>query len=230
MISIKENKSKKEKLRTTKDFQQAQLSQGQNVGLINLGCARNLVDSQAILGNLKRQGHRIVDLNKAQIAIVNTCGFIEEAKKESIETILELIDLKKKGRIKKVIVSGCLAQRYSKELSAEFPEIDALIGTPKFEKQTLLPQVYLTPPHYAYVKICESCYNACSFCAIPKIKGKFSSRTIESILNEIRGLDQRKVKEINLIGQDITAYGMDITHEKSLARLLKEIASGTEHI
>ena len=197
--------------------------EGSRVGVINLGCARNLVDSQIILGRLKQNGHRVVDVKTADIAIINTCSFIEEAKKESIDTILDLIELKKKGRIKKIIVAGCLAQRYGTQLAQEFKEVDAIVGTLALEKEGIPTQVPLTPAHFAYVKICESCFNQCSFCVIPKIKGKFSSRTIESVVDEVKALDEKGVKEINIIGQDITAYGMDIYREKSLARLLKSL-------
>lgn len=216
--------------KTTKDFNKERQSQGRTVGIINLGCARNLVDSQTILSNLKRKGHRIVDFSDSEIAIVNTCAFIDEAKQESIDTIIELLELKKKGKIKKVIVAGCLAQRYHKELSEEFKDIDAIIGAQKLDRNDIPSDVSLTPKHFAYVKISESCYNKCSFCIIPKLKGKFVSRTIESVLSEIKRLDQQGVVEINLIGQDITAYGMDLYHELSLARLLKEIVKVTENI
>lgn len=215
---------------STGDFQHERIREGQKVGVVNLGCARNLVDSQEILGRLKKSGHRIVDLGQAEVAIVNTCSFIEDAKKESIDMIVDLLELKKQGRLKKVIVAGCLAQRYGKELAEEFKDIDAIIGTPTFVKDQVPDQVYLTPKHFAYVKICESCYNRCSFCAIPGIKGKFSSRRIESVLEEIKRLDQQGVREINLIGQDITAYGIDLYHEYSLARLLKEIVKVAKNI
>lgn len=215
---------------TTQDFHKERLSTGQKVGVINLGCARNLVDSQEILGRLKKTGNRIVDIEHADVAIVNTCSFVADAKKESIDTILELLELKKQGKLKKVIVAGCLAQRYGKELAAEMKGIDAIVGTPSFLKNEVADQVSLTPKHFAYVKICESCYNRCSFCAIPGIKGKFSSKTIESVLEEIKRLDKAGVKEVNIIGQDITAYGMDLYREKSLARLLKEIVKVAENI
>ena len=200
------------------------------VGIVNLGCARNLVDSQIILGRLKKKGHYITEAQMADVAILNTCSFIEEAKKESIDAILDLVELKRQGKIKKVIVAGCLAQRYANELVKEIKGVDAYVGALSLEKAKFHPQVSLTPKHFAYVKICESCYNQCSFCAIPKIKGKFSSRTIESVIEEVKALDRRGVKEINIVGQDITAYGMDIYRKKSLARLLKEIAAATEHI
>jgi len=217
-------------VKTTQDFQKERLSAGQKVGVINLGCARNLVDAQMMLGRLKKNGHRIVQAADAQTVIVNTCSFIEEARKESIDTILDLIELKKEGKIKKVIVAGCLAQRYGRDLAQEFPDVDAFVGTPTLSRDNMPPQLQLTPKHFAYVKICESCFNACSFCAIPKIKGKFISRTIESIVKEVRELDAQGVKEINIIGQDITAYGMDVYRQKSLARLLKELVKAVKNV
>ena len=217
-------------VRTTKDFQTQRASQGQKVGVINLGCARNLVDAQSILGRLKKNGHRIVDVEHADNVIVNTCSFIEEARQESIDTILDLIELKKQGKIKKVIVAGCLAQRYGQDLVKELEGVDAFIGTPSLNREETPSQFQLTPKHFAYVKICESCFNACSFCAIPKIKGKFVSRSIESVVKEVKALDARGVKEINIIGQDITAYGMDIYREKTLAKLLKELAKVVDNI
>jgi len=217
-------------VKTTQDFQKERLSAGQKVGVINLGCVRNLVDAQMMLGRLKKNGHRIVDAKEAQTVIVNTCSFIEEARKESIDTILDLIELKRKGKIKKVIVAGCLAQRYGRDLAKEFSAVDAFVGTPTLNRQETPTQLQLTPKHFAYVKICESCFNVCSFCAIPNIKGKFISRTIESIVKEVRELDARGVKEINIIGQDITAYGMDIYRQKSLARLLKELVGAIKNI
>jgi len=217
-------------MKTTADFQKERLSAGQKVGVINLGCARNLVDAQMLLGRLKKNGHRIVRAGDAETVIVNTCSFIEEARQESIDTILDLVELKKQGKIKKVIVAGCLAQRYGKDLAKEFSEVDAFIGTPTLNREGNPAQLQLTPKHFAYVKICESCFNACSFCAIPKIKGKFISRTIESVVKEVAALDARGVKEINIIGQDITAYGMDLYRQKSLARLLKELVGVVKNI
>lgn len=217
-------------IRTTKELQDHQASYGQKVGVINLGCARNLVDSQMILGRLKKNGHRIVDVEHADIAIVNTCSFIEDARKESIDTILDLLELKKQGKIKKVIVAGCLAQRYGKDLVKELKGVDAFVGTPSLNRDDMPAQLQLTPKHFAYVKICESCFNACSFCAIPKIKGKFVSRSIESIAKEVQGLDKQGVKEVNIIGQDITAYGMDIYRQKTLAKLLSHICKDLKNI
>ncbi len=217
-------------MRTTRDFQKERLSAGQKVGVVNLGCARNLVDAQMMLGRLKRNGQRIVEAQEAETVIVNTCSFIEESRKESIDTILDLLELKKQGKIKKVVVAGCLAQRYGRDLAKEFPDVDAFVGTPALPRDRMPDQMQLTPKHFAYVKICESCFNACSFCAIPKIKGKFVSRSIESIVEEVKGLDAQGVKEINIIGQDITAYGMDLYREKSLARLLKELVKVLQNI
>lgn len=221
--------------RTTAALKQKLLSEGSSqkkptVGIINLGCARNLVDSQIILGRLKKNGHRIVEAQHADVAIVNTCSFIEEAKAESVGVILDLIELKNKGKIKKLVVAGCLAQRYANKLIGELKGVDAYVGALALEKAKFHPQVSLTPQHFAYVKICESCYNQCSFCAIPKIKGKFSSRTVESILEEIKFLDRKGVREVNIVGQDITAYGMDLYRKKSLAKLLKEMVSATNNI
>ena len=203
---------------------------GKSVGVVNLGCARNLVDSQVILGRLKRNGHHIVNIEESDVAIVNTCGFIEEAKRESIDAIVDLLELKKKGKLKKVIVAGCLAQRYGDELAKEFRDIDAIVGVQQLQKDDVPDQELLTPGHFAYVKICESCYNRCGFCIIPKIKGKFISRTMESILEEIKRLDAQGVKEVHIIGQDITAYGMDVYLKKSLAKLLKRIVAVTKNI
>ena len=210
-------------MKTTVDFQKERLGAGQKVGVINLGCARNLVDAQMLLGRLKKNGHRIVEADQAETVIVNTCSFVEDARKESVDTILDLIELKKQGKIKKIIVAGCLAQRYGKDLVNEFKGVDAFVGTPTLNRDNMPEQMQLTPQHFAYVKICESCFNACSFCVIPKIKGKFVSRTIESVVKEVADLDAKGVKEINIIGQDITAYGMDIYRTKSLAKLLTEL-------
>jgi ribosomal protein S12 methylthiotransferase len=217
-------------VKTAQDFQKKRLSAGQKVGVVNLGCARNLVDAQMMFGRLKKNGHRIAQVAQAQTVIVNTCSFIEEARKESIDAILDLIELKRKGKIEKVIVAGCLAQRYGKDLAQEFPGVDAFVGTPTLNREENPTQLQLTPSHFAYVKICESCFNTCSFCAIPQIKGKFISRTIESIVREVRELDAQGVKEINIIGQDITAYGMDVYRQKSLSRLLKELVKVCKNI
>ena len=213
--------------RTLKELHDERLHQGAGcarVAVVNLGCVRNTVDSQGIIGVLERKGHALSSLDKADVVVVNTCGFIEDAKKESIDTILELLALKKRGRIKKVIVAGCLAQRYAKDLVKEFKDVDAFVGVQSLSREALQADPRLTPPYYAYVKICESCFNACSFCAIPAIKGKFASRSMEAVVADVKRLDERGVKEINIIGQDVTAYGLDIYRRKALADLLKKVA------
>ena len=220
------------------------------VNLVSLGCARTLVDSEVALGDLAQKGYSIVrDLGAADVAIVNTCGFIEEAKAESIETILRLCDMKKRGRLKAVVVLGCLAQRHGEELRKELSEVDAIVGTNNFgdlaavleplkAKQKIYkvepkpyylldentPRYQLTPGHYAYVKISEGCLNACSYCAIPKMKGVHRSRSVESIVAEIRSIaSSRKISEINLIGQDTAAFGYDVDKKFGLPALLRAV-------
>ena len=191
------------------------------IGILSLGCPRNLVDSENILGRLNLKGFPIVDINKADIAVVNTCAFIEDAKKESVDAILDLIELKKEGRLKKVIVYGCLTQRYKEVLRKELPEVDAFVGKVSLNHE--LKRYPLTPKHYVYLKICEGCVNNCSFCIIPKIKGKFTSLERGSILKKVEALNQERLSEINIIGQDITGYGIDLCRETKLAEILKEI-------
>ncbi len=200
------------------------------VGLINLGCVRNTVDSQDILGRLRAKGYALSASEEADVVIVNTCSFIDDAKKESIDTILELAALKKAGRIKKIIVTGCLAERYAKEMAGELPEVDAFVGTMRLRADHRQSDIQLTPPHYAYLKICESCYNACSFCIIPKLKGPFRSRRMEAVLEDVRRMDSDAVREINIVGQDITAYGMDLYRQKKLAALLQGIARSLKEV
>lgn len=200
----------------------------QKIGILSLGCPRNLVDSEIILSRLKLKGYLIVDLKDADIGILNTCSFIKEAKQESIEAILDLIDLKKQGQLKKILVYGCLTQRYKEKLLASFKEVDAFVGCISLNHTK--KSCSLTPKHYAYVKICEGCINNCSFCIIPKIKGKFTSRSIESIIEEVRVLDRQSVVEINIIGQDISLYGKDIYGKCKLTELLKSILNNTRNI
>lgn len=198
------------------------------VGVLSLGCPRNLVDSESILGRLCSKGYSVVDLDKADIALVNTCAFIEEAKKESIEAILELIALKKEGRLKKVIVYGCLSQRYKDALRKELPEVDAFIGRVSLNHTS---QRYpITPGHFAYLKICEGCVNACSFCIIPKIKGRFVSRAPDSIAGEVKRFNAAGISELNIIGQDITGYGLDLKEKTDLASLIRRIAETAQAI
>ena len=219
-----------------------------DIFIISLGCPRNLVDSEVLVGRLKEKGFRIhYKLKKNCIAIVNTCGFIEDAKAESIDTILELADLKKQGRLASLIVTGCLSQRFPGDLMKQIKEIDALFGsstfhkipdyiakistgkkpfivdkTPRFLYNHQSPRSLMTPKHTVYVKIQEGCRNLCSYCVIPKIRGPYRSRDMNSVLNEIRSFKERGAKEINLIGQDTTLYGTDRYRRLMLAALLKK--------
>lgn len=217
------------------------------VSLVNLGCSKNQVDAEVMLGQLAAAGYRIEDApERADLVVVNTCGFIQEAKEESIKTILEAAELKRAGRCQAVVVSGCLAQRYGQELPALLPEVDAFVGTGEFPRiaeiasATLsrcaperiwvtghtalmtaeLPRRLLTPGHIAYLKISEGCDHTCTFCAIPGIRGRMRSRTQEDLLAEARHLAERGVRELILISQDTTGYGRDRGEAHGLVRLL----------
>ena len=198
------------------------------IGILSLGCPRNLVDSENILGRLKLKGYPIVDINKADIAIINTCSFIKDAKMESIDAILDLIQLKKEGKLKKIIVYGCLPQRYKYDLRKGLHDIDAFVGSVSLNHS--LERFAITPRHYAYLKICEGCINNCSFCVIPKIKGKFRSLGINSILDRLSLLNESRVSELNIIGQDISGYGMDLYSRPRLDELLKKIIASSGNI
>jgi ribosomal protein S12 methylthiotransferase len=198
------------------------------IGILSLGCPRNLVDSQSILARFNLKKYKIVDMDKADIGIVNTCAFIQDAKIESIDAILELIDLKKAGKLKKIIVYGCLTQRYQDKLRRELPEVDAFVG--RISLNHNLKEFSLTPRHYAYLKICEGCINNCSYCIIPKIKGRFTSLDIDSILGKVEILDKRRISELNIIGQDITGYGIDLYKDAKLAELLRKIVKNIINI
>ncbi|MFH1381129.1 MAG: 30S ribosomal protein S12 methylthiotransferase RimO [Candidatus Omnitrophota bacterium] len=221
-----------------------------DIFIISLGCPRNLVDCEVLVGKLKKHKHRVsYKIKDGCIGIVNTCGFTLDAKNESIDVILELAGLKREGRIKKIIVTGCLSQRYSKKLMKEVKEIDAIFGSSTFteipeyvdrilrgekivliEKMPLflydhdMPRSTMTPKHTVYVKIQEGCMNFCSYCVIPRIRGPFRSRSIESVLEEITRLKASGAKEINLVGQDTTLFGMD-THKKYMLHELLMKAS-----
>jgi len=198
------------------------------VGVVSLGCPRNLVDSESLLGRLKLKNCSIVDIQQAEVAIVNTCSFIEEAKQEAIQTILDLAELKKEGRLRKIIVYGCLVQRYREILLKEIPEVDAYIGTPSINHSA--ERFSLTPSHYAYLKICEGCVNKCSYCIIPKIKGRIKSLDIEGVLKRAKLLDRQGVSELNIIGQDISGYGLDLYKQRALPDLLKRILEVIKNI
>lgn len=205
------------------------------VNLVSLGCSKNLVDSEILLRQFQLNGLEIIDNSrKADYIVINTCGFINDAKDESIRAILEAIDLKKSGKVKKVVVMGCLSERYKSELSEEIPEVDAYFGVTDYKgvlnelgldlkKELLGERLITTPKHFAYLKISEGCDNPCSFCAIPLIRGKHQSKPVEQILNEAKYLADNGVKEIILIAQDSTYYGLDIYGKRELAKLLKEL-------
>jgi len=198
------------------------------IGILSLGCPRNLVDSESVLGRLTLKGYKVVEMEEADIGIVNTCAFIEDAKAESVDAILDLIDLKRKGKLKKIIVYGCLAERYKEKLVEELPEIDAFVGISSLNHG--LKRYPITPKHYAYLKICEGCINRCSYCIIPKIKPHFQSLKIYSVLERIEAFTQDKVSELNIIGQDITGYGKDLYGAYRLPQLLKRIVSKAKNI
>ena len=244
------------------------------IGFVSLGCPKNLVDSEVMLGLAEQAGHEItVDAEGADVLVVNTCAFIDRAKQESIDTILEMAELKKQAPGRRLVVTGCLAERYRDELQREIPEIDAVLGTGEVPRilealdgggrptlraratvdvlparsatptaqrvtgsrrssastcRTYLydadtPRRLATPGHYAYVKIAEGCDYKCAFCIIPKMRGHYRSRSIESIVREARALAARGVKELLLISQDTTFYGIDRKERGALPRLLREL-------
>ncbi|MCX5700881.1 MAG: MiaB/RimO family radical SAM methylthiotransferase [Candidatus Omnitrophica bacterium] len=198
------------------------------IGVLSLGCPRNLVDSEVLLNRLNLKGYDIVDIDKADVVLVNTCAFIDDAKKESIDAILDLAALKKEGKLKKIIVYGCLAQRYKDKLSKELPEIDAFVGRIALDKT---PERFaITSKHYAYLKICEGCLNLCSYCIIPKIKGKFSSLSADAILNKTAEFNKNRISELNIIGQDISGYGFDLGDKEGLKGLLSKIVKKADNI
>lgn len=208
------------------------------VDVITLGCSKNLVDSERLLSMFARNGFDAChepEHSRGDITVINTCGFIGDAKEESIDMILRYIDAKNKGKIKSLYVMGCLSQRYLDELKAEMPEVDGWYG--KFDWHELVTmlsrqnpatseydRVITTPRHYAYIKIAEGCNRFCSFCAIPLITGRFKSRPIEEILKEVADLTSRGVKEFNIIAQDLSSYGTDLYGGHRLAELIDRIA------
>lgn len=222
----------------------------EKVYLETLGCSKNQVDSEIMLGILNKHGFSLThDEAQADVIIINTCGFIESAKQESINTILSLAELKEIAKCKVLIVTGCLAQRYSKELSEEIPEVDAFLGTTNFneiaeivnrtisDKERVvwadnidkdvnydLPRILTSPSYSAYLKIAEGCDNHCTYCIIPKLRGKYRSRPIEKIVNEARNLAESGVKELIIIAQDITRYGIDLYGNYQLVKLLEELS------
>lgn len=217
------------------------------IGMVSLGCNKNQVDAERMLYKIKEAGYQLVaDAALSDIVIVNTCGFIESAKQEAIETILEFGKLKEEGRIKKIIVTGCLAERYKEEVAELLPEADAVIGLGcnddilnvidkvlanqrplEFANKLCLPmeggRVQTTLPFYSYLKVAEGCSNCCTYCAIPAIRGKFRSVPMENLIEEAKGLAEHGVKELNIIAQDSTRYGEDLYGESKLPELLTEL-------
>ena len=224
------------------------------IGVVSLGCPKNLVDSETMLGLIHEEKYEITnDPSEAEIIIVNTCGFIESAKEESINTILQMAEYKKSGSCKYIIVTGCLSQRYAEELFSELPEADAIAGVEVYDeigsiikrvmngerfimlerskpdviytsKETFLPRILTTPSYTAYLKIAEGCDNCCSYCAIPKIRGPYRSKPMEQVLKEAKALADNGVKELIVVAQDTTRYGEDLPGGKLLlADLLKEL-------
>ncbi len=221
---------------------------GKNFALISLGCAKNLVNSEQMLYLMTEAGYTLVpEPDGADLVIVNTCGFIDDAKSEAIDTILEMAELKKAGRLGGIIVTGCLSERYKDSIGEELPEIDALLGVGSFGAIVLaadavtegrrvslfadqsapieeIPRVVSTGPGWAYLRIAEGCNNFCAFCAIPYIRGRYRSRRMEDIVDEAKDLAAHGVKELIVIAQDITRYGTDLYGKRSLAALCRRLA------
>ena len=217
---------------------------GYTVAFQSLGCAKNLVNTEQMMALCRDAGHTVTgDPDGADVAVLNTCGFIESAKSEAIDSILELAELKNRGRLKKLLVAGCLAQRYPDDIRAELPEVDGLLGTGSYtgvvsaverlmagERPEQFGDIHrtyedgerwvTTPPYTAYLKIAEGCSNGCAFCVIPRLRGKYRSRSMAALLAEADGLARRGVKELIVIAQDITRYGQDLGDGSTLARLL----------
>src|SRR5450755_2008732 len=215
------------------------------IGFVSLGCPKNLVDTEVMMGQLTASGHELTPHpSDADIIVVNTCSFIDPAKQESVDTILEMAEYKKSGRAQKLIVAGCLVERHRGEIQKNMPEVDAVIGTNELDNITALcegvepranpleaylyhdltPRVLSTPKHYAYIKIAEGCDHPCTFCVIPQYRGNFRSRRFESVISEATRLFSQGVREINLIGQDTTCYGEDFGLKDGLAQLLARLA------
>lgn len=209
------------------------------INIITLGCSKNMVDSEVLSGQLEANAFDVVHENEKldhNIVVINTCGFIDKAKEESVNTILDQVELKKNGKLDKVFVTGCLSERYKQNLEAEIPEVDAFFGTMElpgllavlnadYKTELLGERLLSTPSHYAYLKISEGCNRTCSFCAIPLMRGDHKSRTMESLVDEATRLVKQGVKEIMLIAQELTYYGLDIYKKRMLPELLGKLAA-----
>ncbi|HEV1993623.1 MAG TPA: radical SAM protein, partial [Candidatus Acidoferrum sp.] len=216
------------------------------VGFVSLGCPKNLVDSEVMMGILARGGYELTPrADEAEVLVVNTCSFIEAAQKESVDAILEMAEHKKFGAAKKLIVAGCLVERFRAQILEQVPEVDAIVGTgeierileaiegdlrvlpaqsPAFLYHDLTPRIVTTPKHAAYIKIAEGCDHPCTFCIIPQLRGTFRSRRFESVVREAENLAGAGAREITLIGQDTTSYGEDLGLRDGLAQLLEKLA------
>lgn len=216
------------------------------IGFVSLGCPKNLVDTEVMMGQLVSKGHELTaDPSHADAIVVNTCSFIDPAKQESVDTILEMAEFKRTGRARRLIVAGCLVERYRGDIQRNIPDVDEVVGTNELEKivaacegveqasnplepylyHDLTPRVFTTPRHSAYIKIAEGCDHPCTFCVIPQFRGEFRSRRFESVINEATNLFRQGVREINLIGQDTTCYGEDLGLKDGLAMLLARLAA-----
>jgi ribosomal protein S12 methylthiotransferase len=212
--------------------------QGNKINIITLGCSKNMVDSEVLSGQLTANDMEVVHENAKgdhNIVVVNTCGFIDKAKEESINTILRQVDLKKRGKLDKVYVTGCLSERYKNNLETEIPEVDAFFGTMElplllkeleadYKADLLGERLLATPKHYAYMKISEGCNRTCSFCAIPLMRGQHQSKPIETLVQEAQWLVKKGVREIMLIAQELTYYGLDLYKKRMLPDLLHRLA------
>ena len=213
------------------------------INVITLGCSKNIYDSEVLMGQLKRSGKNVVHQKEGNIVVINTCGFIDNAKEESVNTILEQIQKKESGKVDEVYVTGCLSERYKPDLKKEIPQVDEYFGTSDlpqllkvlgadYKHELVGERILTTPKHFAYLKIAEGCNRPCSFCAIPLMRGKHRSTPIEELVQQTKCLVKDGVKELILIAQDLTYYGLDIYNKRRLADLLRELAlvSGIEWI
>lgn len=205
------------------------------INVITLGCSKNVYDSEVLMGQLKASGKDVVHEQEGNIIVINTCGFIDNAKEESVNTILEYVDKKEQGLVDKVFVTGCLSERYKPDLEKEIPNVDKYFGTSDlplllkalgadYKHELLGERLTTTPKNYAYLKIAEGCDRPCSFCAIPLMRGKHVSQPIEKLVNEAEKLAKNGVKELILIAQDLTYYGLDLYKKRNLAELLENLA------